>query len=144
VPSLTVETAAMTPLALAYLGLLAADDRLTLARGGWHAVALVALGVVTAVPLLLFGGAARRLPLSVIGMLQYLAPTLQFLVALLVFGEDMPLARWAGFALVWAALAVLTVDGLRAGRLPRRVQAQATMNQKSPKDTVAPEGTRTS
>lgn len=149
VPSLTIETAAMAPVALAYLGFLAADDRLTLARGGWHAVALVALGVVTAVPLLLFGGAARRLPLSVVGMLQYLAPTLQFLVALLVFEEEMPGARWAGFALVWAALAVLTVDGLRSGRPPRRVAApqepdgQPMVNQKSPNETVAPAGTRT-
>ncbi len=118
VPSLTVETAAMTPAAVAYLAVLAADGDLTLARGGGHAVALVGLGVVTAVPLLLFGGAARRLPLSVVGMLQYLAPTLQFVVALLVFGEEMPAIRWVGFALVWAALVVFTVDGLRAGRPP--------------------------
>lgn len=160
VASLTVETATMTPPALAYLGLLASDDRLTLTRGGWHAAALVALGVVTAVPLLLFGGAARRLPLSAVGMLQYLTPTLQFLIALLVFGEEMPAARWAGFALVWAALAVLTVDGLRSGRPPRRatrsvearpvpradptvVGDQPMVNQKSPKETVAPTGTRT-
>ncbi|GEN80887.1 EamA family transporter RarD [Actinotalea fermentans] len=152
VTSLTVETAAMAPLAVAYLAFLADDGRLTLARGGWHAAALVALGVVTAVPLLLFGGAARRLPLSVVGMLQYLSPTLQFLVALLVFGEEMPGARWAGFALVWAALVVLTVDGIRSGRPPRRVaelaaqvvDPQETVNQKSPKETVAPTGTRTS
>lgn len=153
--SLTVETAAMTPLALAYLGFLAADDRLTLARGGWHAVGLVALGVVTAVPLLLFGGAARRLPLSVVGMLQYLTPTMQFGIALVVFGEEMSAARWAGFALVWAALAVLTVDGLQRGRPSQRAAestadaavvpasppaeiVQDTVNQKSPNDTVAP------
>lgn len=145
--SLTVETAAMTPLALAYLGFLAADDRLTLTRGGWHAVGLVALGVVTAVPLLLFGGAARRLPLSVIGMLQYLTPTMQFVIAILVFEEDMPAARWAGFALVWAALVVLTVDGVRAGRPQRRaatvIEGQPIVNQKSPNETVAPTGTRT-
>ena len=123
VPSLTVETAAMTPLALGYLAVLAADERLTLARGGWHAAALVGLGVVTAVPLLAFGGAARRLPLSVVGMLQYLAPTLQFVVALVVFREPMPAVRWLGFALVWAALVVFTVDGVRAGRLARRATA---------------------
>lgn len=153
--SLTVETATMTPLALAYLTSLAADDRLTLVRGGWHAAGLVALGVVTAVPLLLFGGAARRLPLSVIGMLQYLTPTMQFVIALAVFGEEMSAARWVGFALVWAALAVLTVDGLRTGRTAQRAaedtadavvaptalpteQDQPTVNQKSPKETVAP------
>jgi chloramphenicol-sensitive protein RarD len=135
--SLTVETAAMTPFALAYLAVLAADDRLTFVRGGWHAAALAGLGIVTAVPLLLFGGAARRLPLSVVGMLQYLAPTLQFVVAVAVFREPMPGVRWAGFALVWAALVVLTVDGLRAGRPPRprggpvgeADAAQATVNQ---------------
>lgn len=153
--SLTVETAAMTPLALAYLMFLAADDRLTLARGGWHAAGLVALGVVTAVPLLLFGGAARRLPLSVIGMLQYLTPTMQFVIALVVFGEEMSAARWVGFALVWAALAMLTIDGVRTGRptqhaaestadaavVPAALPAEAdqpTVNQKSPKETVAP------
>ena len=163
--SLTVETAAMTPLALTYLTVLAADERLTLTRGGWHAAGLVALGVVTAVPLLLFGGAGRRLPLSVVGMLQYLTPTMQFVIALAVFGEEMSAARWAGFALVWVALAVLTVDGLRTGRRlgrpdvrqGRRPDAdgtdgtdspdgpvgQETMNQKSPNDTVAPVGTRT-
>lgn len=156
VPSLTVETAALTPVALAYLGFLAADDRLTMVRGGWHAAGLVGLGVVTAVPLLLFGGAARRLPLSVVGMLQYLTPTMQFVIALVVFGEAMTLARWVGFALVWAALVVLTADGLRNGRPSPRVatsvgddavvpapRRQDAVNQKSPKETVAPAGTRT-
>lgn len=121
--SLTVETAAMTPLALAYLWWLSTAGSLSFsAEGPAHMAALAALGVVTAVPLLLFGGAARRLPLSVVGLLQYLAPTLQFLVALLVFGEEMPAARWAGFALVWLALVVLTVDGLHAGRMMARAR----------------------
>jgi chloramphenicol-sensitive protein RarD len=64
----------------------------------------------------MFSAAARRLPLSVIGMLQYLAPALQFLVGLLVFGEEMPAARWAGFFLVWMALVLLTADGIRQAR----------------------------
>lgn len=140
VTSLTVETATMVPFALAYLWFLADDGRLTLARGGWHAAALVALGVITAVPLLLFGGAARRLPLSVIGMLQYLAPTLQFLVALLVFGEEMPAARWVGFALVWAALVVLTVDGLRSGRQPQPSSARTGGRATPHADVVGPGG----
>jgi len=101
---LTVETATMTPLALGYVGYLAARGSLTFpAHGPWHAAALAALGVITAVPLLMFGGAARRLPLSVLGLLQYLTPTLQFLIAVLVLREDMPAGRWWGFALVWAA-----------------------------------------
>jgi len=77
--------------------------------------------VVTAVPLMLFAAAARRVPLSTMGLLQYLTPTLQLLIGVVVFGEPMPLVRWVGFGLVWIALAVLTVDMLRAGR-PRITQ----------------------
>ncbi|GAA2719964.1 EamA family transporter RarD [Cellulomonas aerilata] len=117
VASLAVETLVLMPLAAGYLLVLAAQGTGGFgAHGPWHVVALVSSGVVTAVPLLLFGSAARRLPLSVVGMLQYIAPTLQFLLGVLVFGEHMPPARWFGFALVWVALVVLTTDGLRAGR----------------------------
>ena len=76
-------------------------------------VALVSSGVVTAVPLLLFNSAARRLPLSVLGMLQYIAPTMQFLIGTLVFGEHMPPARWIGFGLVWVALVGVRWRGRR-------------------------------
>ena len=115
--SLAVETAVLAPVAVAYLAWLTISGQAAFgAHGGGHVVALVSAGVVTAVPLLLFGGAARRLPLSVVGMLQYLAPTLQFLVGLLVFHEEMPAARWWGFGLVWLALTILTADGLRSGR----------------------------
>ncbi len=136
---LTVETATIAPLALVFFAWSGAQGTLDFgALGGWHTAALVALGPITAVPLLLFGGAARRLPLSVIGLLQYLTPTMQFLIAVLVFGEEMPAARWWGFALVWLALVVMTTDGVRAGRARqatvRRDQAassgrQATVNQ---------------
>ncbi|MDT0166718.1 EamA family transporter RarD [Actinotalea sp. AC32] len=120
VTSLAVETAVLAPFALAYLVLLDAQG-----TGSWgehgagHALALAGTGVVTAVPLLLFGSAARRLPLSVVGLLQYAAPTVQFAVGVLVFGEEMPTARWVGFGLVWLALVVLTADGLRTGRADR-------------------------
>lgn len=118
--SLAVETAVLSPLAVAYLVWLGVSgDAAFGTNGAGHVAALVAAGVVTAVPLLLFGGAARRLPLSVVGMLQYLAPTLQFLVGLVVFHEEMPAARWWGFALVWVALVILTADGLRTGRADR-------------------------
>jgi chloramphenicol-sensitive protein RarD len=117
VASLAVETLVLLPVAAGYLLVLAAQGTGSFgAHGGWHVVALVSSGVVTAVPLLLFGSAARRLPLSVIGMLQYIAPTMQFLLGVLVFDEHMPPARWVGFALVWVALVVLTADGVRAGR----------------------------
>jgi chloramphenicol-sensitive protein RarD len=124
--SLAVETAVLSPVALAYLAWLGATGASQLgANGPAHTTALVASGIITAIPLLLFGGAARRLPLSVVGLLQYLAPTLQFLIGVLVFGEEMPAARWWGFALVWMALVILTADGLRTGRAERLVRRSA-------------------
>ncbi len=77
---------------------------------------LVGAGAITVLPLVLFGGAARRIPLSTIGLLQYLAPTLQFLIGVLVYGEDLGADRLIGFLFVWAALVVYSVDGLRASR----------------------------
>ena len=71
---------------------------------------------VTAVPLLAFSGAARRIPLSTVGLLQYLTPVVQFLIAIAVFHEPMSPSRWVGFLLVWTSLIVMTVDGLRHAR----------------------------
>jgi chloramphenicol-sensitive protein RarD len=82
-------------------------------HGTGHALLIVGTGLVTAVPLMLFNASAIRIPMSTLGMLQYLAPVLQFLIGLLVQHEAMPATRWAGFLLVWAALATLSVDGLR-------------------------------
>ncbi|MDR7382613.1 EamA family transporter RarD [Promicromonospora iranensis] len=114
-PGLAVETVVAVPFALAYLVWLGSAGTFT-GHGAGHVLLLMSAGIVTALPLLLFGAAARRLPLSVIGMLQYLAPLLQFLVGLLVFGEHMPAARWAGFVLVWVALVLITIDGIRQSR----------------------------
>ncbi|MCR6492318.1 EamA family transporter RarD [Cellulomonas sp. P24] len=123
---LGVETAVLFPLALAYLvWLQATGTGHFTGYGSWHAVALMCAGVLTATPLLLFSGAARRLPLRTIGMLQYLTPMLQFILGLVVFHEQMPAARWAGFALVWVALVILTVDGLRTSRLDLLAQRAA-------------------
>lgn len=83
-----------------------------------HTLLLVSTGVVTAGPLLPFGFAAGRLPLSVIGLTQYLAPLLQFAFGVFVLHEAMPPERWAGFAIVWAALVLLTIDMVRASRRP--------------------------
>ena len=80
------------------------------------ATVLAGFGFLTAVPLILFGSAARHLPLRVIGFMQYLTPTIQFLLALFYFHEPMPAARWVGFALVWSALAILTFDAVRQSR----------------------------
>ncbi|MFI6063593.1 EamA family transporter RarD, partial [Streptomyces sp. NPDC051286] len=81
-----------------------------------------ATGVVTATPLVLFGAAAIRVPLSTLGLLQYLAPVFQFILGILYFHEAMPLERWAGFTLVWLALTLLTWDAFRTAR---RTRAQA-------------------
>lgn len=115
----TIETALMTPPAIAYLAWLGAHDAGALAHADaqTHAL-LLATGLITAVPLLLFTSAARRLPLSTVGFLQYLAPTGQFLLAVLAFGEPFARAKLAAFALIWTGLAVFSVDAWRV-RQPR-------------------------
>ena len=89
-----------------------------------HALLLMASGPVTAVPLLLFAGAVTRIPLSVVGMLQYITPTLQFLIGWLVRGEAMPASRWIGFGLVWVALVVLSADLVDSARRTRLAAVQ--------------------
>lgn len=123
--SLAVETAVLAPFALA--GVVVAQVRDTAAFGhgsGGQTALLVALGVITAVPLLLFATAARRIPLSLLGLLQYLTPTLQLLLAVFVLGEDFPPERFVGFALVWLALTLLAVDAVRAGGSARRTRGE--------------------
>ena len=114
VTSLAVETLVLAPpAAVALLALEATGEAAFLHGSVGRDLLLAALGVVTAVPLLLFGAAARRIPLSLLGLLQYLTPTLQLLCGLVVFGEPMPPERLAGFVLVWVALATLALDALR-------------------------------
>jgi chloramphenicol-sensitive protein RarD len=111
VEGLAVETAVLTPLALVYLAVLGASgDATFLAEGPGHTALLVLTGLITAVPLLFFGAAASRVPLTTLGLLQYLAPTLQFLLGILVFDEPLGLAKLLGFVLVWIALAAFTAD----------------------------------
>ena len=118
--TLTIETLATTPLALVFLAVWGATGRQTfLNLGAGHVLVLLGMGIATAVPLLLINGAFRRLPLSVIGQLQFLCPTLQFLVGVLLLGESMPLARWVGFVTVWLALAILGVHATRASAVVR-------------------------
>ena len=125
VETLTVESALLTPVALGYLAFLQATGGLTFRHLGWgHSLLLVASGLVTVVPLLFFAAAATRLPLSTLGLLQYIAPTLQFLLGVLYFGETMSVGRWIGFALVWVALVILTVYGVRQARRARRPAAE--------------------
>jgi chloramphenicol-sensitive protein RarD len=124
--SLAVETAVLIVPALAYLGWLTSTGENTFAtHGAGHAALIAAGGVTTAVPLMLFGAAAIRIPLTTLGLLQYLAPILQFLIGIVVYGEPMPLSRLAGFALVWLALVVFTVDAVRSSRRSRLALAAA-------------------
>ncbi|MGW4722195.1 EamA family transporter RarD [Streptomyces sp. NPDC004291] len=125
--SLAAETAVQFLPALAYLVWLGGQGTLAFgAHGAGHTALLAATGLVTAVPLVCFGAAAIRVPLSTLGLLQYLAPTFQFLLGVLYFQEAMPPERWAGFSLVWLALTILTWDALRTNRRSRAAVAAAT------------------
>lgn len=126
--SLAAETAVQFLPALGYLVWLGTQGTLAFgSHGAGHTALLAATGIVTAVPLVCFGAAAIRVPLSTLGLLQYLAPTFQFALGVVYFHEEMPPERWAGFALVWLALTILTWDALRTARKSRAaVEAAAT------------------
>ncbi|MER7932405.1 EamA family transporter RarD [Streptomyces sp. NPDC093272] len=126
VESLAAETAIQFLPALGYLLWLAGHGESSFVNdGAGHAALLASTGIVTALPLVCFGAAAIRVPLSTLGLLQYLAPVFQFLLGILYFHEAMPAERWAGFALVWVALALLTWDALRTARRSARALAAA-------------------
>jgi chloramphenicol-sensitive protein RarD len=124
--SLAIETGTLFVPAVATLVVLATQGNLAFgSHGVGNALMLASSGVVTAVPLLMFAAATRRLPLSLIGLLQYLTPVLQFLVGVGIRHEHVPFAEFIGFCLVWIALIVLSVDGLRNQRSAVRVGADA-------------------
>ncbi|MFD6273105.1 EamA family transporter RarD [Nocardia asteroides] len=111
------------PFALAFLVVLMVTGRTEFTSTPAHFGLMLATGPVTLVPLLLFAVAAQRVPLSTMGILQYLTPALQMAWGVAVMHEPMPASRWAGFALIWAALAVFTTDALRRARRARRATA---------------------
>ncbi|WP_345764897.1 EamA family transporter RarD [Diaminobutyricibacter sp. McL0608] len=122
VGGLTLETMWLTPVAIIQLIVVAAMAGLTFGTvSAWHTVLLVGLGVITAIPLLFFAAASRRLPLVYMGFIQYFAPFIQFLVGVVILHEAMPPERWIGFGIVWLALLILTVDAVVAGRQSRTV-----------------------
>lgn len=127
VTSLAVETLLLAPLAIVALGWLHSRGQTHFTSHGVHSMLwLASTGIVTAAPLTFFAAAARRLPLSVVGMMQYMAPTLQFIIAVAINHEPMPPSHWLGFGIIWLALVVLTTDALRQGRrLVRRNPADA-------------------
>ncbi|HET8616136.1 MAG TPA: EamA family transporter RarD [Actinomycetales bacterium] len=127
--SLSTETALLFPLAVGALVWLELNGQGTFtSEGTGHTLLLASTGIATAVPLLLFAAAARRIPLVTIGLLQFLTPVLQLLCGVLLMGEVVPPSRWVGFGIVWVALVVLTLDSLRAAhgvRLARAAEGAA-------------------
>ena len=121
--SLAVETSFLVAPAAGYLLWLGATGEGTFTtEGPSHTALLMAGGIATAVPLMLFGVAAIRVPLTTLGLLQYIAPIMQFLIGVLAYGEAMPLSRLIGFALVWLALTIFTVDAVRTTRAAMRLR----------------------
>ncbi|WP_327088090.1 EamA family transporter RarD [Nonomuraea sp. NBC_01738] len=119
--SLTVETLVLLAPALAYLVYLEQAGQATFGHSTpGHALLLAGAGVITAIPLLFFTASAIRVPLSTIGLLQYIAPVLQFACGVLIAKETMPPSRWIGFSIVWLALAIFTYDSLRTARRTRK------------------------
>jgi chloramphenicol-sensitive protein RarD len=138
-----VESAALLPLALAYVAFLTTTGTATVgAVSTAHTVYILFAGVMTALPLMAFADAANRIPLTALGTLQYIAPIMQFATGVLLFHEPMPPARFAAFTLVWLALAVFTWDGLRTRTRTRRdaqrPRSARTMTQASTASSSAP------
>ncbi|MCZ0710289.1 EamA family transporter RarD [Microbacterium paraoxydans] len=129
VSGLTLESFWLIPIAVVQLVIVATTPvGLTMGTAGWpHAVLLAFAGVATAVPLLLFAAGTRRVDLTIIGMLQFLTPVLQFVIGVVVLHEPMPPERWIGFLLVWVAIAVFVVDLLLAARRGRRATRAAAL-----------------
>ena len=111
--SFTIESATVLPIAIIQLIVVASLGPVMILSGPMEAAVLIGFGIMTAVPLILFGAAASRIPLSMIGFIQYLTPVLQFSVGYFILGEEMPPVRWIGFGLVWVSLVILTSDAIR-------------------------------
>jgi chloramphenicol-sensitive protein RarD len=126
VEGLVIETTVLTPVALVFLAVMSAqgDGNFT-NHGVGHAFLLTTTGVVTAVPLLAFAGAAARVPLNRLGLLQYMTPTIQFLIGVLLRHEPVSTGRLVGFVIVWLALALFTVDTATTRRRQLGLAAEA-------------------
>ena len=117
IPSLTIETAVLSPIAVVLLLTLEGTGAAIFVQGGLGiSILLILLGPVTAIPLLAFGAAATRIPLSMLGLIQYITPISIFIFGITVFHDEMQPGRWIGFILVWIALVVFTIDALRNSR----------------------------
>jgi len=127
VESITFETVVLAPVAMAYILWLMATSQSNFASHGiGHALLFTTTGIITAIPLMLFGAAAIRVSMVSLGLLQYLAPTIQFALGILVFDEEMPASRWIGFGLVWVALVMFTVEAINHRRRQLHLIAHAS------------------
>jgi len=120
---LPLQTVLLAAPAIAAIAWFHAEGALMFGKGPWLTLGLIGTGAVTSIPLILFAVAARSLPLVTLGLMQYVAPSLQFLTGVFLFGEKLSPERWASFLLIWAALALFIWDSLRGARLARRAQA---------------------
>src|SRR3954453_1390224 len=128
VESLVIETAVVAPFAVGYIVFLTATGASTFTgHGAWHVVLIMGTGVITVLPLLCFGGAATRIPLSTLGLMQYITPSVQFVLGLVFSQEPMPPMRWVGFGLIWLALALFTWSSLQNRQRTRREAAAASV-----------------
>jgi chloramphenicol-sensitive protein RarD len=123
--SYAIESGALLPVAIIQGVIVASiSPGLQITSQGWQGVAgLAFFGIMTAIPLILFGTAAENLPLSWIGFMQFMTPSIQFVLGLTVFKEQMSPARWVGFILVWLALLVLTSDALKRNQANRKLRS---------------------
>ncbi len=127
IEGMAIETAVVAPVALGVIVALGLrGDGTVVSHGWWYTALVMVSGSVTALPLLLFGAAATRISLITLGMLQYITPVMQFAFGVLLYHEAMPPMRWAGFALVWLALVVLTWDALAHRRRRLALAASAS------------------
>jgi len=113
---LAIETLLSLPFYGGYLIYIGLNGTGQLGSSAGLSILLIGAGIVTAIPLLLFNGSTTRLPFTIIGLLQYITPTLQFSIGVWVRHEAMPTARWIGFLIIWAALVTLAIDLLKSSR----------------------------
>ena len=116
IEGLSIESCFLAPLAIGWILWLQQSGQGHFLADRTTDLLLILGGALTAIPLLLFTAAARRLPYSTLGFLQYVAPSLQFLLAVLVFGEPLTTAHIVCFAAIWTALAIFVIEGIRSGR----------------------------
>lgn len=123
IQSLSAETLLLSPIALCVLAFITArGDSTFTGQGAGHTTLLVMAGAATALPLLLFAAAARRIPLTMLGLLQFVNPILQLLCGVVLLHEVVPPSRWVGFGIVWIALILMTIDSLRQAQRTRRTR----------------------